>query len=276
LGYIFDQDAAERQEAWFCTEAGRESLRLQKELILRLVRPRRGERLLDVGCGSGLHLEIFKREGLDVTGVDPSRSMLDLAHARLGHQAGLFPGQAEDLPFEDNDFDIVTMITCLEFIDDPETALAEALRVARSRVFVGVLNRLSLTALGRRVRGLFKDSMYNHARFFSLWELTALIRGLIGPTSFRWATVQVLPPGLALHASSFEERPLVQVNPFGAFLGLTADVAYTMHADGLILKSGLKLGRKRVPTPSPSTYGPPHMKSGRSWANLPERREVQK
>lgn len=256
MGYVFDQRAAESQEAWFRTKTGQASLRLQQELILRLLKPRPRERLLDVGCGSGLHLKMFMGRGLEVTGLDPSPAMLDLARTRLDRRADLVPGRAEDLPFEDNEFDIVTLITCLEFVDDPEAALAEAVRVARSRVFIGVLNRLSLTAMGRRVKGLFKDSLYNQARFFSLWELQKLTRTLAGPAEIHWATVQILPPSLSSRAWPIEEQPVIQKNPFGAFLGLVADLPYTFRTINLPVKTSLKLVGKPAPTPSPTVCDP--------------------
>ena len=264
MGFVFDQQAARRQEAWFQTETGRDVLRLQTGLVMRLLRPLPGERVLDVGCGSGLHLQAFKRKGLDVTGLDPSPDMIDLARKRLGNQAELYPGQAEDLPFEDNAFDVVCLITALEFVDDAEAALAEALRVARSRVFCGVLNSLSLTAVGRRLGGLFRDNIYNQARFFSLWELYGLIRHAAGPAPIRWASVGLLPPALAQRAFSFEDRPMVQRNPFGAFLGLSVQVTYTWRANFLTADAGLKMRPKTAPTPTPTTCGacPPARRPG--------------
>jgi len=262
LGFVFDQDDAQRQEAWYQTETGRECLRLQKRLMLRLIRPTPGERLLDVGCGSGIHLQIFKREGLTVTGLDPSAAMLKMAEIRLGGRIDLCPGQAEDLPFEDNAFDIVTLITCLEFADDPETALAEAVRVSRSRIFIGVLNSLSLTAMLYRINGLFRDSPYNRARFFSLWDLAPMVRRLAGSDSIRWASAGLLPPGLLRYGSSFEARPLVQRNPFGAFLGLAADMTYRLRTDNLPLKTGLKLAGKHAPSTTSclqANPGPPRL-----------------
>jgi len=81
-----------------------------KSLILDLTAPRAGERLLDVGCGSGEHLGLFRRKGCDVTGIDPSSLLLDQASQQLHSRAELRLGRAEDLPFSDNEFDIVTLI----------------------------------------------------------------------------------------------------------------------------------------------------------------------
>lgn len=255
MGIIFDRRAAEKMEAWYKSDAGRETFRLQSDLVFRLLRPRPGERLLDVGCGAGLHLQTFKWAGLTVTGVEPSPAMLDLAANRLGTRTGLFPGRAEDLPFDDNEFDIVTLITTLEFTDNPYSALAEAIRVARNRVFVGVLNSMSLTAVGRRFEGLFKESFYNKARFFSLWELTNMIQQINGPTRFKWSTTGFFPPALASRIASFEENRIVQKSPFGSFLGLASDVSYTMRTDNLVVDSGLALPGKHSQRVAHTTRG---------------------
>ena len=120
----FDRETALRLDAWGQSQAGRRVLACEQAFIGRLIRPRSGERLLDVGCGAGFQLETFRHRGLTVTGLDPSPAMLDLARIRLGGAAELLPGRAEDLPFEDNAFDVVTLIHCLEHVDDPLAALA--------------------------------------------------------------------------------------------------------------------------------------------------------
>ena len=256
MGFVFDREASEKQERWSQSEIGREVQRLQMDLTRRLIRPRRGERLLDVGCGTGQYMSMFKQDGLDVTGLDPSPAMLKAAEERLGTREGLYNGRAENLPFEDNEFDLVIMITSLEFVEDPEAALAEAIRVARRQVYIGVLNSWSLTAAGRRISGIFSENFYNRARFFSLWSLSGLVRRAAGPARIRWATAGSLPPSLAIKASSFESWPWIQQLPFGSFLGLSADIAYTMITNNLIIETMRGASPKRTPAHSPSVRGP--------------------
>ena len=76
---IFDKKAAQSYDDWFQTPTGLYIDRREKELILNLVAPKEGERLLDVGCGTGNHLLFFRRKGCDVTGLEPSPYMLDIA-----------------------------------------------------------------------------------------------------------------------------------------------------------------------------------------------------
>ena len=102
------------------------------------------QRVLEVGCGSGIFLEWFMSQGHMVAGLEPSSSSLELARRRLGPKVRLDQGFAENLPYDDNEFDTVALITSLEFVDDPYLALKEACRVARRNVLLGVLNRYSI------------------------------------------------------------------------------------------------------------------------------------
>ncbi|MDD5712679.1 MAG: class I SAM-dependent methyltransferase, partial [Smithellaceae bacterium] len=152
---IFDRDMARRYDDWLATPAGRYMDKREKGLILSLVNPRPGERLLDVGCGTGEHLLLFREQGCDVTGLEPSAPMREIAIRKLGARFPIQEGVAEDLPFSDNEFDIVTLITTLEFVTDPVKAIAEAARVSRDRVFIGALNSLSFLGTRRKLAGLF-------------------------------------------------------------------------------------------------------------------------
>jgi ubiquinone/menaquinone biosynthesis C-methylase UbiE len=224
---IFNEEIARSYESWLQTPAGRYIDGREKSLILDLIAPRGGERVLDVGCGTGDHLLLFRRKGCDVTGIDPSPQMLKLAREKLGTRANFHQGYAEDLPFSDNEFDIVTLITSLEFIHDPDRAIAEAIRVCRGRVFLGVLNKYSCLGFSRRIRGAPHPSIYDHARFFHIAELNAMIRSNLQGIRIRWGSVIFLPEGWYGFARKLEETIPVMKNPLGTFLGLSFPVTFT-------------------------------------------------
>ncbi|HJO71544.1 MAG: class I SAM-dependent methyltransferase [Rhodospirillales bacterium] len=95
----------------------------------------RGQRLVDVGCGEGVQLRLFAGEGAHAVGLDCSAEMIELA--RAGEQVAdetYVEGYAEDVPFEDGEFDVVVFYNSLHHVqvDKQATALAEAARVARS------------------------------------------------------------------------------------------------------------------------------------------------
>ncbi|MDO9527856.1 MAG: class I SAM-dependent methyltransferase [Syntrophales bacterium] len=239
---IFDEETARSYDDWLLTPVGRYIDRREKDLIFNLIAPREGERLLDVGCGTGNHLRFFRRKGCNVTGLESSPSMLDIARKKLGQRADFHMGKAEDLPFSDNEFDIVTMITSVEFMDNPQKAIAEAIRVCRDRVFIGVLNKHSIIGVRRRITRIFSTSIYNSARFFGIGELTQIVKTALPGVNIRWGSVIFLPFGWYSFATGLEEIIPVMNNPFGAFIGLSFPVVFTHRTIQDIVKSHIKVG----------------------------------
>jgi ubiquinone/menaquinone biosynthesis C-methylase UbiE len=99
------------------------------ELVQVLVREGdlRGQRVLDVGCGTG-RLVTALAEHARVWGVDPSPEMLDVARKRVPTGVGLKRGRAEDLPFKEGWFDRVVFQLVIHLIERPR-AFSEAHRV---------------------------------------------------------------------------------------------------------------------------------------------------
>jgi SAM-dependent methyltransferase len=87
-----------------------------------------GRRLVDVGGGTGNYALALRREGWNPVVVDRSPEMLARAAAK-----GLktVEADAQDLPFEDESFDAVTMIAMLHHVENRGAALGEARRVLR-------------------------------------------------------------------------------------------------------------------------------------------------
>jgi SAM-dependent methyltransferase len=89
-----------------------------------------GDRVLDVGCGSGVFLRAVTDLGARAYGLDASRALLQVARARVP-EAELRVGEAERLPHENDCFDLVTGFNSFFFADDMVAALREAGRVAK-------------------------------------------------------------------------------------------------------------------------------------------------
>jgi len=89
--------------------------------------------VVDVACGTGaVALELFRRTGCSVVGVDQSPEMLAVARERLPATVKLVEASAEHLPFEDASFDALTVTYLLRYVDDPGATLAELARVVRA------------------------------------------------------------------------------------------------------------------------------------------------
>ncbi|MEV4758173.1 demethylmenaquinone methyltransferase [Micromonospora sp. NPDC049559] len=89
-----------------------------------------GERVLDVGAGTGVSTEELARSGAYVVGADLSLGML-LAGRRTRPEVPLLAGDALRLPFGDATFDAVTISFALRNVADPDAALRELARVTR-------------------------------------------------------------------------------------------------------------------------------------------------
>ena len=220
---LFDTQAAE-YELWYQTPEGRYADALEKELFLRLMQPKFGQSLLDIGCGTGHNLAFFKELGLKVAGIDVSKPMLDIASRKLGIGVELHWGYAEELPFNNDSFDIVTLITVLEFASDPTKVLKEAARVARARIYLGILNKTSLLAISRRIRGRFRESIYNRARFYNIWEIEAMVKTAVGEVPLEWRSALFFPLSWHKYLHRLDRLLLLINNPFGAFLSVKLEL----------------------------------------------------
>jgi SAM-dependent methyltransferase len=246
VSYVFGKAERRRYDEWLASPWGRLATGLESELIVSLLDPKPGERLLDIGCGVGIHLQLFQQRGLDVTGLDASPEMLEAARERLGRGVPLHLGVAEHLPFEDSEFDLCTLITSLEFVTDAAKALIEAARVARRRLLVGFLNPCSAHGIECLVRSVVGHGIYRQARFFSPWQMRRLIRRTLGPWPLRWQSALALPPSLSCAAPGLERRLSFNCNPFGAFVAFTIDLAYRYRTVSQPLSVTAVGGRARL------------------------------
>jgi ubiquinone/menaquinone biosynthesis C-methylase UbiE len=168
----FDE-LAQSYEGWFATRLGAFVDRLEKALILALLRPKPGEVILEVGSGTGYYLREVARSGARCVGIEPSAEMLSVAVSRAPAIIDYARGQGESLPFKPGSFDGLLYMTTLEFVQDVDSALREAVRVVRpdGRLVFGVLNADGPWARVRKREG----GLWAEARFFRAAELEALL-----------------------------------------------------------------------------------------------------
>ncbi len=100
---------------------------------IKMLPPKPGMKVLDIGCGTGAHLVHYQKVQCQVSGVDTSPSMLERARLKLGEQEDLRLVNASTLPFPDNHFDIILLSTVLHEMppDLRKNVLLEAHRVLK-------------------------------------------------------------------------------------------------------------------------------------------------
>lgn len=192
LGTFSHVDAAQEAAALIAAldeQASLPAIQRMRATTAELLRPRLGDRLLDVGCGTGEVVRalagLVGAHGV-VVGVEPSAKMLDEARRRtrdITLRVEFRSGEISQLDFDDATFDGVTCERVFQHLDTPGAALAELLRVTRpgGRIVVtdtdwglhaihGADPRLTSRAVecwasdaangwsGRRLPGLFVDA----------------------------------------------------------------------------------------------------------------------
>ncbi len=198
------QPLARGYDAWFETPAGALTDELETRLILRLAQPRAREKALDVGTGTGHFACLLNELGLDVTAIDASAAMYEVACAKTD-AVDWHLGSADTLPFGDGSFDLITCITALEFMADAQAAVQEMLRVLKpgGRLVLGVLNSRSSWAAARDQEASQSETPFAYARYYSASELAALLPAC----QTRWSSsVFYGPNGAAPWWGHFVER----------------------------------------------------------------------
>lgn len=208
---VFDKRVARDYEAWYEQGFGRFAVQQEEALLYQQLQHFPGaSSLLEIGCGTGHFTRWFAKQGLQVTGLDASPAMLERARLRDGSNYIL--GDAQALPFEHQCFDLVALITTLEFVNDPLQALREAIRVAQQGLLLGVLNRQSLVEYVRLMRGQRPGGVLAQAHRFGVKELKRCVRqaARTRPVRITWRTT-IFPGRVPLGATWL---------PWGEYLGM--------------------------------------------------------
>jgi len=175
-GQLFDQ-WPDAYDQWFSTPIGSLVKKYETQLILDLLKPKKGEIILDAGCGTGIFTQDILSSGPKVIGLDISLPMLVQAGKKLNE----FPfrmvlADMLHLPFPESLFDKVVSITALEFIRDGKAAIRELFRVTRrgGTIVVATLNSLSPWAAKRMAEAKERHSIFEKAIFRSPDDLCSL------------------------------------------------------------------------------------------------------
>ncbi len=146
---IFDADA-DGYEAWYASPRGRRAERSERKLIDWLLgQVPQTETVLEIGCGTGHFTAPLAERGRYAIGLDRAPAMVATLR-RLHPALPVVLGDAHKLPFRDGAVDVTGFVTTLEFLEELEVALAEAVRVSRQGLILVALNSWSAGAVSRR------------------------------------------------------------------------------------------------------------------------------
>ena len=134
----------EAYDAWYRTARGRWIADTEYRLLMAMLRPQPGARILDLGCGTGHFTRRLALDGFRVCGIDADPSMVRYAAEHRAADEHYAVADARSLPFPGRSFDECVAVTSLCFIRPERAALREISRVTCRGAALGLLNRRSL------------------------------------------------------------------------------------------------------------------------------------
>ena len=119
-----DPDHADESSPWY-------------QIVLQFLPPVKDKRILEIACGRGGFSRLLGSRGASVCGADFSASAVAIAKERLSRGPApegpvtYVQADAQDMPFEENSFDIVVSCETIEHVPDPRAAVREMYRVCK-------------------------------------------------------------------------------------------------------------------------------------------------
>ncbi len=182
--------------------------RIIQSLVEKISTKLKTQRILDVGCGTGANLKMLAAYG-NAEGVDISPQAVDFCHERGLNSVKL--GAIEQLPYENDSFELVTALDVIEHLDDDIAGLREMRRVLRrdGRLLVFVPAFMFLWGV--------QDDVSNHRRRYTLPRLLKAVEE--AGFSVEWSS----------YANISFFLPVLIVRSVMRWLGLRADTEYGIN-----------------------------------------------
>jgi arsenite methyltransferase len=185
---VFDEDEARQVESVYRIREAQQRRRTVRETL----GARRGERVLDVGCGPGFYCAELAGEvgpSGSVVGVDGSQAMLALAGRRCAELGNveLLAADATALGVADADFDAALCVQVLEYVADTRAVLAELHRALKpgGRVLVWDIDWATFSMQGDELTRRVQRAWDEHLTHSSLPRTLAPSLRAVGFTDVR-------------------------------------------------------------------------------------------
>jgi len=193
---VFDEEASQ-YETWYATPQGQRVGQAERALLGRLLAPfPEAQSILEIGCGTGHFTRWFTEKVRLVIGLDRAPTML-AEFRKTSTEVPIVLGDGHCLPIADGSVDLSVFVVTLEFLEDPQVALAEAMRVARRGVLLITLNPWSLGGLSRKIGTQSRGAILSRAKRFPIGSLRDMAAKAAGSRLQRilW-TSTLFPDGL--------------------------------------------------------------------------------
>lgn len=159
---VSNTEVVKDYERWFLSPVGMYVDEKEKELLINSMRFKRGERVLEIGSGTGRYIQYLTELELEVIGVEIVKEMAQRALQKsMIKKEQVIISSYEKIPIGDNSFENVIFVHSFAFIVDKVQAVKEAYRIASKKIGIGFLNKHSLTTIFKvkEREKVYKDAM---------------------------------------------------------------------------------------------------------------------
>jgi len=238
MTHMFNDTDALSFDDWYRHPDNRKIIERENRLMFDMIQPVRGEHVLGIGCATGQRFFKFLERGLTVTGIDSSQAMIDAAEKNLGNRVDLHLGDPASLPFDDNSFNISIMVNTLEFCIDYKSALEEAARVTKDRLFIGIWNKFAIKDVMIQIKAMFPQVQKKSIQLYSSGEIKRHLKSVLGKVPIEWKTIGQPGEGADnIFGDLIDQCSFLQRCPFGTFMGIGVILKPTFRLRPLDMKA---------------------------------------
>lgn len=180
----------------------------EKEAVKEILGDIKNKRVLEIAAGTGRFTEIVSKEAKKVTACDISKPMLSIAKQKYNgekiNNINYVKVDAENLPFEENEFEIVFAIRFMHLVNNPEKFLKEMKRVTKDKI---IFDTFSFSSF----RIFYNKMLPMGSRLYKEEEVRELANKL-GLKIDKKLESFALPFGVYRYAPDFMIKPFTELN----------------------------------------------------------------
>jgi len=161
MNVFLKPEIANTYDKYYQSSFGKKVDEIEKDIINSLIKKIPTTEILELGCGTGHWTDYFSKKGFEITAIDSSKTMLDIAKSK-DINAKFMIANAQNIPFEDESFQIISSFTMLEFVNNQDAVIKEVYRVLKKGAWfiLGILNEKSILGLTKNNSETFKNANF--------------------------------------------------------------------------------------------------------------------
>ena len=161
MNVFLKPEIAKTYDEYYQSNFGKEVDEIEKDIVDCLISEIPKTEMLELGCGTGHWTTYFLNKGFNITAIDSSETMLNIAKSK-NINAKFMIADAQNIPFKDESFKIISSITMLAFVDNQDAVIQEVYRVLKKNAWFvfGFLNEKSIVGLTKNNSETFKNANF--------------------------------------------------------------------------------------------------------------------